>query len=104
MTAGELAERANLTTGAVTGALNRLERAGYATRQADPADRRRVRIVPDEEAAARVAAVYVPFYQRLAEMSAGYSAEEMGTLTDWFTRAATAMRTTLEEIRQGGTT
>ncbi|GGS94311.1 putative HTH-type transcriptional regulator YcgE [Planobispora rosea] len=101
LTAGELAERANLTTGAVTGVLNRLERAGYARRQADPADRRRVRIVPDEGAVARVVAVYAPFYRRLAELSAGYSAQEVGVLADWFTRAADAMRTTLEEIRRG---
>nr|BFE85883.1 MarR family transcriptional regulator [Planobispora longispora] len=103
LTAGELAERANLTTGAVTGVLNRLERAGYARRQADPADRRRVRIVPDEGAAARIVEMYDPFYRRLAELSAGYSAEEIGALADWFAQAAAAMRATLEEIRRGGT-
>ncbi|MDT0551585.1 MarR family transcriptional regulator, partial [Streptomyces lonegramiae] len=43
-TAGELAQRANLTTGAITGVITRLERAGYARRQSDPADRRRVRV------------------------------------------------------------
>lgn len=45
--AGDLAELTNLTTGAVTGVLNRLERAGYASRQPDPADRRRVRVVAE---------------------------------------------------------
>lgn len=34
LTAGDLAERAHVTTGAVTGILNRLERAGYLTRLA----------------------------------------------------------------------
>src|SRR5882757_9392536 len=45
--AGELAALANLTTGGVTGVLNRLERAGYAHREPDPADRRRIRVVAD---------------------------------------------------------
>ncbi|MDT5340632.1 MAG: hypothetical protein QOD90_6137 [Mycobacterium sp.] len=42
--AGELAVEAGLTTGAVTGVIDRLERAGYARRVPDPGDRRRVRI------------------------------------------------------------
>jgi len=44
MTAGELARVANLTTGAVTAVVDRLEAAGLARRVADPQDRRRVRI------------------------------------------------------------
>src|SRR5687767_14978126 len=42
VTAGELAREAALTTGAVTSVIDRLERAGYAKREADPADRRKV--------------------------------------------------------------
>jgi DNA-binding MarR family transcriptional regulator len=42
MTAGRLAEETGLSTGAMTTALDRLERAGYARRVRDPADRRRV--------------------------------------------------------------
>ncbi|GGL24092.1 MarR family winged helix-turn-helix transcriptional regulator [Planomonospora parontospora] len=98
-TAGDLAEKANLTTGAITGVVNRLERAGYARRQADPADRRRVRIIADASAAARVAVVYQPFYDRLSELFADYSPDEVAVLADWFTRAADAMRLSLEEIR-----
>jgi DNA-binding MarR family transcriptional regulator len=40
--AGRLAEETGLTTGAITTVLDRLERAGYARRRADPSDRRRV--------------------------------------------------------------
>ena len=36
LTAGELALEAGLTSGAVTGVVDRLERAGYARRTADP--------------------------------------------------------------------
>jgi DNA-binding MarR family transcriptional regulator len=44
LTAGELAAQAGLTNGAITGVLDRLERAGFARRVADPADRRRVNV------------------------------------------------------------
>jgi DNA-binding MarR family transcriptional regulator len=44
LTAGQLAAEAGLTTGAVTGVVDRLERAGLARRVLDPDDRRRVRI------------------------------------------------------------
>jgi DNA-binding MarR family transcriptional regulator len=42
MSAGQLASASGLTTGAVTAVVDRLERAGYAQRVADPEDRRRV--------------------------------------------------------------
>ncbi|MEW1693204.1 MarR family transcriptional regulator [Streptomyces sp. NPDC091263] len=99
MTAGELAEQANLTTGAVTGVLNRLERAGYAHRQADPTDRRRVRIVADDSAVARLTAVYEPFYRRLTEVFEGYSPTEISVLADWFSRAEEQMRAHIDELR-----
>ncbi|MEU9131458.1 MarR family transcriptional regulator [Kitasatospora sp. NPDC048540] len=101
ITAGELAARAGLTTGAVTGVVNRLERAGYAHRQADPADRRRVRIVPEETANLRVMELYQPFYERLNALFADYTPDEVAVLTDWFTRTTDLMRTRLEEIRHG---
>src|SRR5919204_5347290 len=44
LTAGELATETGLTSGAVTGVIDRLERAGYARRVPDPTDRRRVKL------------------------------------------------------------
>jgi len=44
LSAGELAIQAGLTAGAVTGVIDRLEKAGYARRVPDPGDRRRVRV------------------------------------------------------------
>ncbi|MEV5615423.1 MarR family transcriptional regulator [Streptomyces bacillaris] len=100
-TAGELAQRANLTTGAITGVITRLERAGYARRQSDPADRRRVRVVADETAAGRLFEVYGPNYQRFAALFADYSPDEIAVLSDWFTRATEIMSTSLDEVRGG---
>jgi DNA-binding MarR family transcriptional regulator len=45
VTAGELAEAAGLTPGAMTTALDRLEKGGFANRVADPEDRRRVLVI-----------------------------------------------------------
>jgi len=42
VTAGELAVATGLSTGALTALIDRLERAGYIARFADPRDRRRV--------------------------------------------------------------
>src|ERR671936_1321222 len=46
MPAGRLAELTGLTTGAVTGIIDRLEKAGYVRRTNDPKDRRRTIIEP----------------------------------------------------------
>jgi DNA-binding MarR family transcriptional regulator len=52
-TPGWLAAMTGLSTGAVTGVVDRLERAGYATRAPDPRDRRRVIVAPDLQRFAR---------------------------------------------------
>ncbi len=60
LTAGELASAAGLTTGAVTGVIDRLERAGYARRVADPSDRRRVKLEVTPEFYARAEEIWAP--------------------------------------------
>lgn len=52
-TPGWLAQMTGLSTGAVTGVIDRLERGGYVTRAQDPHDRRRVIVAPDAERFAR---------------------------------------------------
>ncbi|MFD0304695.1 MarR family winged helix-turn-helix transcriptional regulator [Streptomyces sp. NPDC127119] len=103
LTAGDLAGRLHVTTGAVTGIVNRLERAGYVTRRPDPADRRRVRIAALPTAVARVTALYGPYYARLAEQFDDYSPTEIAVLNDWFTRTAELMTAHLDETRQNPT-
>src|SRR5580693_1417405 len=44
LTAGDIARATGLTTGAITGVIDRLERAGFAARAHDPADRRKVMV------------------------------------------------------------
>jgi len=52
---GRLATLTGLTTGSVTGVIDRLESGGFVGRERDDADRRKVRVVPVPEAAARLA-------------------------------------------------
>jgi DNA-binding MarR family transcriptional regulator len=49
MTAGELAKSTGLTTGSVTGLIDRLEKKELVKRQYDDKDRRKVFIVPNEK-------------------------------------------------------
>ncbi|WP_328872427.1 MarR family transcriptional regulator [Streptomyces sp. NBC_00287] len=99
LTAGDLAEHAHVTTGAMTGILNRLERAGFITRVPDPTDRRRVRVAAVPTAVARVEKLYGPYYGRLNALFAAYSPDEIAVLTDWFTRTTGLAQQYIDELR-----
>jgi DNA-binding MarR family transcriptional regulator len=66
VTAGRLAEATGLTSGAMTTALDRLERAGYAERVRDLQDRRRV-LVQLTRSAQQNAGRYYEQHQALSE-------------------------------------
>jgi DNA-binding MarR family transcriptional regulator len=76
LSAGQLAREVGITTGAVTGVVDRLERAGYAKRAADPGDRRRVKIE-----------VTALFYSRAEEIWGPLAADWYSTLSRRFTMA-----------------
>lgn len=57
LTAGQLGELTGLSAAAVTGLIDRLERAGVAVRRADSSDRRRV-LVEAAQGAQPIAALY----------------------------------------------
>src|SRR4051794_8530965 len=76
LTAGQLAAHTGLTTGAVTGVIDRLERAGYARRIRDPKDRRRVEVE-----------VTPAFYERAGEIWGPLKADWDATLAGRFTAA-----------------
>ncbi|MGW0828097.1 MarR family winged helix-turn-helix transcriptional regulator [Streptomyces sp. NPDC002845] len=99
LTAGDLAEHAHVTTGAMTGILNRLERGGFITRRPDPTDRRRVRVAAVPSAVTRVETLYGPYYARLNELFADYSPDEIAVLTDWFTRTTGLAQAYIDELR-----
>src|SRR5215472_7697961 len=65
MTAGRLAEVTGLTTGAITGVVDRLERAGYVRRERDDEDRRKVFIAIVPENLARIGRLYESMQQAM---------------------------------------
>ncbi|MGP3979351.1 MarR family winged helix-turn-helix transcriptional regulator [Streptomyces sp. 8N114] len=99
LSSGELAARTGLTTGATTRLIDRLERAGFARRAADPEDRRRVIVEPVPDALGRIEDVVGPARRHLAEVLAHYTPEQRALLFDYFARAAPAFRAATEEIR-----
>src|SRR3982074_552829 len=60
MTAGELSNLTGLTTGAVTGLIDRFEKKNLVKRQFDKDDRRKVIILPNTE---NIMALFVPLYK-----------------------------------------
>src|SRR5712672_4038437 len=60
VTAGRLAEVTGLTTGAITGVVDRLEKAGLVRRERDDHDRRKVFIATVPETAMKIGELYVP--------------------------------------------
>lgn len=77
MTAGALTEATGLTTGAITGILDRLERAGFVKRTKDANDRRKVLIelVPSEMA--RLARFYDGLGSSMQALAGRYSVSEL---------------------------
>ena len=80
-TPGWLAEMTGLSTGAVTGVVDRLERAGYVTRAQDPRDRRRVIVAPDLERFDRDIQAHAPARAPVTlEFLRGYPAAQLLTV------------------------
>jgi DNA-binding MarR family transcriptional regulator len=86
MSAGQLAERTGLTTGATTRLIDRLERAGYVRRRADPNDRRRVIIEPSPQKAAEAFKLFAGVMGRLTPVWASYTPEEIAVIVDFMRR------------------
>ena len=70
-------KRQGLTTGAVTGILDRLEAAGLVERVRDSNDRRRVIVRPLPEAAARMGNVYEGLGAAMTKLASGYGTKEL---------------------------
>jgi DNA-binding MarR family transcriptional regulator len=89
MTAGEMAGLTGLTTGAVTGIIDRLEAAGFARRERDPDDRRRVivRIAMKPNIERRVGQLFGPLSVAMAELAESYSDKDLAMILEFMKRA-----------------
>jgi DNA-binding MarR family transcriptional regulator len=100
--AGQLAEATGLTTGAVTGSLDRLERVGFARRSADPGDRRRVIVTLREERLGPVVELNEPLVRSLRAIDAEYDPAQRALLADYVRRAAGQFRAEALRLRAEG--
>jgi DNA-binding MarR family transcriptional regulator len=88
LTPGRLAELSGLSTGTVTGVIDRLENLGYVRRERDPDDRRKVIVTVDEERLWRdFGPVYAPQAEHLAKVLQRYDADELELIEDFLTRS-----------------
>jgi len=83
LTAGDIARHAGLTTGAVTGILDRLEKVGLVERFRDASDRRKVFVRPCLEAMQRVARLYQGLAAASLKHASSYSTKELELVQDY---------------------
>jgi DNA-binding MarR family transcriptional regulator len=77
VTAGALKAATGLTTGAVTGILDRLERAGYAKRVRDTQDRRKVFINLVPNAGMKLTRLYERLGKEMEKLASRYTTSEL---------------------------
>jgi len=103
--AGELARRTGLTTGAITGVIDRLEKAGFARRVRDPGDRRRVIVEP---LVGQLERVVMPLFASMARASRAlcerYTTEELAVIRDFTDRCRQMAEDETRKLREGATT
>src|SRR5262249_6074802 len=88
---GQLGEERQLPPGAITGLVNRLERAGYVRRAKDPADGRRVVLELDAEALERAGAgIFGSQGKELLDtLIAGYDDRDLAVILDFMRKSNT---------------
>ena len=102
MPAGRLAELTGLTTGAVTGIIDRLEEAGYVKRTDDPKDRRRIIVEPtkNKKWERKIEAIFIPLHERMHKLLSSYSDSELDFLLDVLTKTLDQSHQELMNLRR----
>jgi DNA-binding MarR family transcriptional regulator len=101
ITAGELARRTGLTTGAITGVIDRLEKAGFVRRAKDAGDRRRVIIEPLPEQIERVIGpLFKSVALAMADLCEDYTTQELAVIRDFTARAHQGAYEEIRKLRE----
>jgi DNA-binding MarR family transcriptional regulator len=82
-TAGKLAHRIGLTPGAVTGLMDRLERAGFVNRLRDLTDRRRIQIAAVPRQSEHHAAAFAALSKGMRGFMRRYTPDQLATIDDF---------------------
>lgn len=99
MTAGELAKLSGLTTGAVTGLIDRFEKKKLVKRKFAEDDRRKVLIVPDTE---KIMSLLEPLYKEFRAKSdkllSSFSDKEIKVIESYFLKAIDIMNESTSKL------
>jgi DNA-binding MarR family transcriptional regulator len=101
MPAGRLGELTGLTSGTVTGTIDRLEQAGYVRRANDPKDRRRTIVEPirNKKLERKHEAIFFPLHERMRNLLSSYSDSELSFLLDVLTKTLDQLHQELMKLR-----
>jgi predicted transcriptional regulator len=101
MTAGQLADLTGLTTGAITGMLNRLEEAGLVRRERDPEDARRVivRLAQDTDQMRGIGPIFAFVRKSWEELASQYDDEQIAFLVEFLKRGNAVAREEIVQLR-----
>jgi DNA-binding MarR family transcriptional regulator len=104
MPAGRLGEMTGLTTGAVTGMIDRLEKAGYVRRANDPKDRRKTIVEPirNKKLEKKIEMIFMPLHERMHKFLSSYSDSELTFLRDSMTGFIEQTREESMKLRSRG--
>jgi DNA-binding MarR family transcriptional regulator len=100
LTAGQLAVEAGLTSGAVTGVIDRLERVGFARRVPDPEDRRRVKLEVTPKFYALADRIWGPLKADWDSRLDRYTTPELERLIEFLRATSELTREHLERVRK----
>ena len=99
VTAGRLAELTGLTTGAITGVVDRMEKAGLVRRERDESDRRKVFIAIVPEALGKIGRFYEPLQKAVTRDWEGYTDAELKLLLRFMTQGYNTMLGVLDDLK-----
>jgi predicted transcriptional regulator len=101
VTAKQLAEGCGLSTGGVTGVVDRLEKAGYVRRQPNPEDRRSVLVHPRRlpEINAKVGPIFASLGQAMFRVHSRYSPQQIELIMGYLAAVTEVLREQTRALR-----
>lgn len=97
ITAGEISKLTGLTTGAVTGLIDRLEKKNLLKRQFIQEDRRKVIIIPNVENSMKLLGpIFDELQQKTLRLISTFSKKEVETIERYFREATILMKETAD--------
>lgn len=100
VTAGQLAAMLGLSTGTVTGLVDRLERLNLVHRQRDEQDRRRIVIHLDPARAKEIGKAFVPMLKAGWQNLEQFSDDDLAVIERYFSASIATMREATREARE----